>query len=87
MRKKNDSARQNGLFLSRATLALYIPGMLMIAVPLFCVIAKLSAHTTLSIPQVKYYANILEHIIAAFTLLTCGCYLVERMAREKNKTE
>lgn len=73
--------------LSRITLTLYITGMLIIAVPLFYTILMLTAHTSLSIPEVKYYANILEHILAGVTLLSYGCYLVERVAREKKKGE
>ncbi len=71
--------------LSRATLTLYIIGMLIIAVPLFYMILLLTAHTSMSVPEVKYYANALEHIVAGITLLTCGCYLVERVARERRK--
>ena len=71
--------------LSRATLTLYIIGMLILAVPLFYTVLQLTAEESLSIPQVKYYANALEHILAGLTLLSAGCYLVERVAREQRK--
>ncbi len=73
--------------LSRATLTLYITGMFIIAIPLFYMILQLTAHSSLSIPEVKYYANALEHVIAGLTLLSCGCYLTERVARENKKKE
>ncbi len=87
MRKRKILPSKKSASLSRATLTLYITGMLIIAVPLFYMILQLTAHTTLSVPEVKYYANILEHILAGVTLLTLGCYLVERVARENKKKE
>lgn len=87
MRKRKILPSQTHFSLSRITLTLYIIGMPIIAVPLFYMTMQLTAHGTLSIPEVKYYANALEHILAGLTLLTCGCYLVERVARETSKKE
>ncbi len=85
MRKRKKSPSQKNASLSRATLSLYITGMLIIAVPLFYMILQLTAHTALSVPEVKYFANVLEHILAGVTLLTLGCYLVERVVRAEKK--
>ena len=85
MRKRKRLPQKNTVSPSRATLTLYVIGMLILAVPLFYTVFVLSTQGTLSIPQVKYYANVLEHIIAGLTLLTAGCYLVERVAREQRK--
>ena len=76
---------KNTTSLSRATLTLYIIGMLMIAASLFYMIVQLTAHAPLSVPEVKYFANALEHIMAGVTLLSGGCYLVERVTRESKR--
>ena len=78
-------SQKSSTSLSRATQALYIIGMLILAVPLFYTVVELGAQGTLSMPQVKYYAVAVEHILAGLTLLTAGCYLVERVARAQEK--
>ena len=85
MRKRKILPQKSRLSLSRATLLLYITGMIILAVPLFYTVIQLTAEESLNIPQVKYYANVLEHILAGLTLLSAGCYLVERVAREQEK--
>ena len=85
MRKRKILPSQTHFPFSRITLTLYIIGMPIIAVPLFYMTMQLTAHDALSIPEVKYYANALEHILAGLTLLTCGCYLVERVVRKSQK--
>jgi hypothetical protein len=81
MRKRKNIPSKKSLSLSKSTLALYIMGMLTIAVPLFYMILCLTEHVPLSVPAVKYYANALEYILAGLALLTGGCYLVERVTR------
>jgi len=81
MRKRKITPKKETPSLSRATLTLYTIGMLMIAIPLFYIVLQLSTHVSLSAPQVKYYATALEHVLAGLTLLTGGCYLVERVVR------
>jgi putative Mn2+ efflux pump MntP len=85
MRKRNLLPQKKSCSLSRATLTLYIAGMLTVAVPLFYMILQLTAHSSLSVPEVKYFANALEHILAGVALLTLGCYFVERVMRAEGK--
>ena len=85
MRKKKILPHKSTPSLSRATLTLYIIGMLILAVPLFYTVVEVGAQGTLSMVQIKYYAGALEHIVAGLTLLTAGCYLMERVARAQRK--
>ena len=82
MRKKKIFPSPKHARLSHITLTLYVSGMLVLAVALFFTVTELSAHTSLTVPQMKYYMTALEHILAGLTLLTGGCYLVERIARK-----
>ena len=85
MRKRKLLPSKATFPLSRATQILYAIGMAILAVPLFYIVVQLGAEDTLAIPQVKYYANALEHILAGLALLTVGCYLTERVVREQRK--
>ena len=87
MRKRRIPQNKTCFSLSRTTLTLYIIGMLTVAVPLFFLVICITAHDVLTVSQLKYYAAALEHILAGVTLLTGGCYLVERVVRAEQKKE
>ena len=87
MRKRKALPPKNSFSLSRTTLVLYVIGMLIIAVPLFYLIISLTAKDALTVPELRYYASALEHILAGVTLLTGGCYLVERVVRASKEKE
>ena len=87
MRKNENSAKKTDFFLSRATRIVYFFGMLILAVPLFYLTVQVTSHTTLTLREVKLYALALEHILAGLTLLTGGCYLVERVTRAMQEKE
>ena len=71
--------------LSRATLVAYISCMLIIFIPLFYMLICLQKDLPLSGLQLKYYASVLEHILAGIAFLTAGCYLIERIVRGTRK--
>ena len=87
MRKRKVLPKKEGFSLSRTTLTLYIIGMLSVAVPLFYLTVSITAKDTLTVPELRYYAAALEHILAGVTLLTGGCYLVERVVRASKEQE
>ena len=71
--------------LSGYTKTLFVSGVLLILPPLFCLAAEVFSQATLLTGTARYYAKMLEHILAALTLLTAGCYLTERVARQNEK--
>ncbi len=85
MRKKQNTSKKPHASLARATRTLYACGMLLIAAPLFYLTLTVTAKEALTVPECKLYAAMLEHILAGLTILTGGCYLVERVCREKEK--
>lgn len=87
MRKNENSSPKPSFSLSRPTHILYFFGMLIIAIPLFYLTVQVTSHATLTLREVKLYALALEHILAGLTLLTGGCYLVERVCRAVRKKE
>ena len=87
MRKNENSSSKHPFSLSRATRILYVFGMILIAVPLFYLIFEITAKSSLTVYERKVYALALEHILAGVTLLTGGCYLVERVSRASMKKE
>jgi hypothetical protein len=87
MRKRKALPPRKSFSPSRTTLVLYIIGMLTISVPLFYLIISLTAKDTLTVFELRYYAAALEYILAGITLLTGGCYLVERVVRTSREKE
>jgi hypothetical protein len=87
MRKNENSSVPSPSSLSRATHILYVIGMLTIALPLFYLTFEITAKDFLTVYERKVYALALEHILAGITLLTGGCYLVERVSRRIRKEE
>ena len=61
--------------------------MLIVAIPLFYLTVQITSEETLTVYECKLYAAALEYVIAGLTLLTGGCYLVERACRQKQKKE
>ena len=87
MRKNERSPRSPSFSLSRATRILYVFGMLIVGIPLFYLTFQITSEEVLDVYERKLYAAALEYIIAGLTLLTGGCYLVERVCRAKQKKE
>lgn len=85
MRKNEKYGKKNTSHLSRITYVLYVWGMLIVAVPLFYLALEITAKQTITVYERKLYALALEHILAGLTLLTGGCYLVERVCRANKK--
>lgn len=85
MRKNEKNTKKTSFSLSRITYVLYILGMLTVAVPLFYLAFEITAKQTITVYERKLYALALEHILAGLTLLTGGCYLVERVCRASKK--
>ena len=87
MRKNENNVKKALNSLSRATRTVYVFGMIVIAIPLFYLATQVTSHETLTLREVKLYAAALEYILAGLTLLTGGCYLVERVARAMQEKE
>ena len=81
MRKNENPSSSPSFSLSRPTLILYVLGMILISIPLFYLCFEITSKEVLTVPERKVYALALEHILAGLTLLTGGCYLVERVCR------
>ena len=85
MRKKELSSRKAAFSLSRPTRILLAIGLFLVAIPLFYLTFEITEKEILTVYERKVYALSLEHILAGLTLLTGGCYLVERVCRAKEK--
>lgn len=87
MRKNKKTNNSSAFPFARATCILYLFGMLFVSIPLFYLTFEITAKEMLTVYERKVYALALEHILAGFTLLTGGCYLVERVSRASMKKE
>ena len=87
MRKNENPSTLSSSSLFFVTRVLYVLGMLILSAPLFYLVFEITSKETLTVPERKLYALALEHILAGLTLLTGGCYLVERVCRATQKKE
>lgn len=85
MRKNERKRNTKGRKTTRYTKILFVSGVLLILPPLFWLAAKVSALPRLSLQEARYYALILEHILAALCALTVGCYLLHRATLHEEK--
>lgn len=85
MRKKENFSNRTPSSLSLSTRILFVIGLFLIGIPLFYLTFEITEKLPLSVYERKVYALALEHILAGLSLLTGGCYLVERVSRTREK--
>ncbi len=85
MRKNDRLKKKNTFSLCPPAKKLLHLGLVLIALPLFWVILELERYPTLSLVAQARFGYMLEHILAAATLLLAGTYLVERCAHMLHK--
>jgi len=85
MRKNKRKSKKSGKKNTRYTKTLFAAGMMLILPALLWLAATVGALPRLTPHEARYYALILEHILAALAALTAGCYLLQRAAQSEEK--
>lgn len=85
MKKNELFSQKTRLSFSSLTRRVLWLGYLLIAPSLFYLIYKITQSGEFTFVTAAYFGEMLEHVVAALTLLTAGAYLVERVARDVHK--
>ena len=85
MNKNELIFKKKSLYFSKLTQRLLCFGYILIGIPLFCLIFKITQSGEFTFVTAAYFGEMLEHVVAALMLLTAGAYLVERVVRDVHK--
>ena len=83
MRKNEKRSKKSHPILTKQTTCLFVLGMICIWITVFFAAFYITQEPPIPHTRVRYYAKMLEHILAALALLLAECYLVQRITQKK----